>query len=249
MSDNTSGNGNGNGTLDTVRKLLAKAEGTDNPTEAEIYNAKAAELIAKYGIEQALLDANRTNGQQAIIGDRVVHVLAPYAAEKAHLLHCVASPLRVKTVRINSRKRSQGYNVHLFGFPADLGRVDLLFTSLLIQAGRGLAAVQPTHWDVSTVMHRKGWMAGFSSVVRERLEAAENRATDESGVPGTALVLADRKALADRRAQEVYPDLTDLRRRPVPTSAYDHGKAAGQRADLGAPRINASGAARRTLGQ
>ena len=43
--------------LDRVRKLLAKAEGTDNPHEAEAFSAKAAELIALYRIDPARLVA------------------------------------------------------------------------------------------------------------------------------------------------------------------------------------------------
>ena len=34
-----------------IRKLLAKAEGTDNPNEAEAFSAKAAQLIAAHRID------------------------------------------------------------------------------------------------------------------------------------------------------------------------------------------------------
>ena len=43
--------------LDTVRKLLAKAERAATAAEAEIYTAKAVELMARHGIDQALLAA------------------------------------------------------------------------------------------------------------------------------------------------------------------------------------------------
>jgi len=46
--------------LDRVRKLLAKAEDEScTPPEAEALTAKAAELMAKYGIDRALLAAVR----------------------------------------------------------------------------------------------------------------------------------------------------------------------------------------------
>ena len=46
--------------LDRVRKLLAKAEDASvTPPEAEALTAKAAELMAKYGIDRALLAAAR----------------------------------------------------------------------------------------------------------------------------------------------------------------------------------------------
>ena len=44
--------------LDRVRKLLAKAEDDGvTPAEAEALTAKAAELMARYGIDRALLGA------------------------------------------------------------------------------------------------------------------------------------------------------------------------------------------------
>jgi hypothetical protein len=46
--------------LDRVRKLLAKAEDEGcTPEEAEALTAKAADLMARYGIDRALLGAVR----------------------------------------------------------------------------------------------------------------------------------------------------------------------------------------------
>lgn len=240
-------NGSGRDMLDKVRKLLAKAEGASTPQEGEAYNAKAAELIATYGIEQALLDATKTGTEKVLVGDRIVRVPAPYATEKAILLHNVAEPLRVNTVRLHARLRSEGYTVHMFGFPSDLERVDLLFTSLLLQASLGVATIQPPY-GVHPVRYRKGWISGFIAAVRARLDAAENRAkkeADDLGAgPSTDLVLADRKAIVDRRVSEVYPKVEQARNRKVSASAYQDGQAAGRRADLGGTGITrASGKA------
>jgi len=57
--------------LERVRKLLAKAESAGTtPPEAEALTAKAAELMAKYGIDRALLAAARPETDQP--GDRVI---------------------------------------------------------------------------------------------------------------------------------------------------------------------------------
>ena len=46
--------------LDRVRKLLAKAEDESvTPPEAQALTAKAAELMARYGIDRAMLAAAR----------------------------------------------------------------------------------------------------------------------------------------------------------------------------------------------
>jgi hypothetical protein len=119
-----------------VRKLLAKAEDPGcTKEEAAALNDKAAELIAKYGVDRALLAA--VSPETDPVGDRVVAVQALHALDKAGLLATVAGALRCRTVR---RKEwsdgSYGYSMHLFGFASDLERVELLFTSLLVQAVR-----------------------------------------------------------------------------------------------------------------
>ncbi|HTF09799.1 MAG TPA: DUF2786 domain-containing protein, partial [Asanoa sp.] len=122
--------------LDKVRKLLAKAEDPAcSPAEAEALTAKATELIAKYGVDQALLAA-RDPARDPVV-DRMIEVPSPYATDKAGLLVGVAIPLRCRTVRLT---RAGSVAVHLFGFDSDVTRADLLYTSLLVQAAHGLAA-------------------------------------------------------------------------------------------------------------
>ena len=84
--------------LAKVRKLLALAEDPAATThEAETYTAKATQLIADYGIDRALLAA--ADPTRDPIGDRVVVLDAPYAADKADLLATVATSLRCASVR------------------------------------------------------------------------------------------------------------------------------------------------------
>ena len=71
--------------LSKVRKLLAKAEDPAcTPAEAEAFTAKAAELIAKYGVDRALLAARDPATDP--VGDRVIELYPPYALDKAGLL-------------------------------------------------------------------------------------------------------------------------------------------------------------------
>ena len=71
-------------TLERVRKLLAKAERTDNEHERAAFMAAASALMAKYGIDS--LDPERP--RQAP-GDRIVTVPGPWAGEKARLVSLV----------------------------------------------------------------------------------------------------------------------------------------------------------------
>ncbi|TDC66148.1 DUF2786 domain-containing protein [Micromonospora sp. KC207] len=214
--------------LAKVRKLLAKAEDPAcTPQESAAFTAKATELIARYGVDRALLAARDPATDP--VGDRVVEVVAPYARDKAGLLAAVADPLRCRCVR---RRHGDGFAMHLFGFASDLERVDLLYTSLLVQAAHGLAgAAVPAGEHLAAF--RRSWLAGFAQVVGGRLAAAEAGAVADSGGPSVALVLADRSDQVQRRVTEVYPRLRTAAPRRLGGTGFGSGAAAGRRADLG----------------
>ena len=95
--------------LDKVRKLLAKAEDPAcTPAEAEAFTDKAAELIAKYGVDAALLA--EADPSRDPVGDRVIDIPSPYATEKCTLLSEVATELRCRAVR-RLRRGSDGQGV------------------------------------------------------------------------------------------------------------------------------------------
>jgi len=224
--------------LERVRKLLAKAEDPAcPPAEAAALNDKAAELIAKYGVDRALLAA--ASPEVDPVGDRVVRLEAPYALDKAGLLATVAFALRCRSVRRKQWDRgAYAYCMHLFGCESDLERTELLFTSLLVQASYGLAAAPVPPWE-AVATFRRSWLAGFTQAVEQRLTAAERRASAdaEPGGPSMALVLADRTDRVARRLAEVYPRLGTAARRRLMGSGGRDGYVAGQRADLGGVRV------------
>jgi hypothetical protein len=223
------------GILDKVRKLLAKAENPGcTPAEAQALTDKAAQLIAKYGVDRALLAASAPETDP--LGDRVVDIGPPYALDKAGLLSTVSAALRCRTVRRTQWSGSSyEYAMHLFGFASDLERVELLFTSLLVQASLALSVAEIPEWD-SVAAFRRSWLAGFTIAVGQRLRQAEERARagpDIASGPSVALVLADRGDRVDRRVEEIYPRLRASSPRRLVGSGRDGGYAAGQRADLG----------------
>lgn len=237
--------------LEKVRKLLAKAEDPGcTVEETAALNDKAAELIAKYGVDRALLAAS--SPESDLVGDRVVSVFAPYALDKSGLLATVAGALRCRTVR---RKEWLGggyaYSMHLFGFASDLERTELLYTSLLVQASYGLAAAAVPAWETPAAF-RRSWLVGFTQAVGHRLRDAEQRASMDATAkpaagPSVALVLADRGRTVDRRVEEAYPRLRTSGPRRLRGSGLDGGYAAGKRADLGGARLGRRSAATRLV--
>ena len=235
--------------LSKVRKLLALAEDpAATEQEAETYTAKATQLIADYGIDQALL-AGSDPGPDPV-GDRMITLDAPYAADKVDLLATIAHRLRCATVRrTNRRDGARELSLHLFGHASDLERVELLFTSLLLQSATALARTPVPPYEHKAAF-RRSWLAGFRMAVGRRLADAESRAeasaADRFRASGTssALVLADRSAGVVTAMEDAYPGLRTARPRSLSGSGTGQGWAAGQRADLGARRV---GGTRRSL--
>ena len=208
------------GTLGRIRKLLARAERAGTPEEAQACTDKAVELMARHGIDMALLAAAEPGVDE--IGATRVEVADPYSAGKARLLGWTASALRCRAVLHELRDarqlgRGRIAAVTVFGFASDRERVEVLFTSLLLQAQAQLVAQRPPHPDESVAAYRRSWLHGFAVQVHRRLVDAERRAESSEpgrgpraspGVPGGAeLVLADRRSRVEQAYAEAFPAL------------------------------------------
>ena len=169
-----------NALLERVRKLLAKAEavGVTGP-EAEALTAKAAELMARYGIDRALLAAARPETDHP--ANRVIAVQNPWARVQAHLLCGLASAMRCQCI-ILPRSRP-GTRIHMFGYESDIERADMLYTSVLVQMWQGLAGAAVPAWTSSPRAWRRSWLLGFTTAVIARVRAAEQHAAAEASAP------------------------------------------------------------------
>jgi Protein of unknown function (DUF2786) len=227
--------------LDRVRKLLAKAEAEGvTPPEAEALTAKAAELMARYGIDRARLAAARPDTDRP--GSRIIDIDNPWAQVRAHLLAGLAGAMRCQCVLLYTSR--PGTRVHVFGFASDLERADILYTSLLLQMARGLAAVAVPAGARSPRAWRRSWLLGFVTAVIARVRAAEDRAAASAEAephagPSTALVLADRAVIIRRQVELAYP-VTRRTRITYSGGGYRAGYAQGERADIGNARLGAS---------
>jgi hypothetical protein len=227
--------------LDRVRKLLAKAEDEGcTPAEAEALTAKAAELMARYGIDRALLGAARPETDRP--ADRKFAFDRPWADVKAHLLAAVATALRCQCVQTQT---AQGARLHVFGYASDLERAEILYTSLLVQMARALAREPVPAAGNSAKAWRRSWMLGYCTAVVARVRAAEESAVVSAadgagaataGQPSAALVLADRSLTVRLQVTAAYPR---LKRKRVTYSGggYGAGYREGQKADIGGAKL------------
>ena len=231
--------------LDRVRKLLAKAEHPGTPVEeAQAFSAKASALMAAYAIDQALLEADQPMSSTPIV--RQIDVDPPYAMPRAVLLDRVARAHRVRVVigpDVGGRRQCS-----LVGFPVDLEVVEVLFTSLLLQAST--AMVHASAESARPKAFRRAFLLGYAEVIGGRLAtvAEQTHAEADRGRTGTALVLADRADRVERLLEQEFPRLRSLRMTTSSGGGLSAGRAAGARADLSAPGARVGEGRRRHIG-
>jgi hypothetical protein len=215
--------------LGRIRALLAKAESTVFPEEAEALSAKAQHLMARHSIDEALLAGAAGAGATGDgPGARRVGVDPPYEGAKALLLDAVAAANRCQAVWSSEF----GFST-VVGYEADLEAVELLYTSLLVQADKALNRGRSRSKNF-----RQSFLIAYAGRIRERLaaatgEAAAEAAEEEAAEPRLLPVLAAREVAVGVAAQRMFPETTTHRLRVRDGEGWEHGKAAADRAALG----------------
>ncbi|WP_308461228.1 DUF2786 domain-containing protein [Streptomyces sp. Ru73] len=217
--------------LGRIRGLLAKAESTAFPEEAEALSAKAQELMARYRVSEALLaGAAAADGPAALR----IGIDGPYESTKALLLDAVADANRCRAVW-----SPEAAFTTLVGFPPDLDAAELLYTSLLVQATTAMQRAADQHHTRGksrrTKDFRQSFLAGYASRIRDRLTDAAGRVTAEAAeeTPDLLPVLAARDLAVEERTGALFPETTAVRMRGIRDADGLHqGMAAADRARL-----------------
>jgi hypothetical protein len=216
--------------LERVRKLLARAEHPSTPpAEAEACSEKAAAMMSRYVIDQAMLDASAPGS--APIVQRIV-LEAPYTIAKAVLLDRVAKSFRV-CVAIGA-DHGAGRRCTMVGYAADIAMTELLFTSLLLQASSAMLVASAGHPRVKAF--RRSFLMGYADMIGRRLSDVRRASEEEAAAeaPGTSLVLVDRTARVEQAFADEFPHLRSLRTTVSSAGGLTAGHAAGAAADLSA---------------
>ncbi|MFC7883618.1 DUF2786 domain-containing protein [Streptomyces sp. NPDC057376] len=204
--------------LARIRALLAKAEATGFPEEAEALSAKAQELMARHSVDEALLAAGAPSPDAP--GACRIGVEPPYEQAKAVLLDAVADANHCRAVW----NEALGFST-VVGFEGDLESVELLYTSLLVQAEAAMAkaeAAQRAGGRKRTKTFRQSFLAAYAHRAGTRLRAAAEAATAEGGAAaGVDLlpVLASREVAVTDRLERLFPETTTTRLRGVSDAA------------------------------
>ncbi|WNI24081.1 DUF2786 domain-containing protein [Streptomyces sp. ITFR-16] len=235
--------------LTRIRALLAKAEATGFPEEAEALTTKAQELMARHSIDEALLAARTHSGR--VPGALRIGVDAPYETAKAILLDAVAAANRCRAVW-----NSEFGFTTVVGFEADLDAVELLHTSLLVQGTAAMTraeAGQRAGGRKRTKTFRQSFLMAYAQRLGSRLADGTARATAEADAEGAAgpsgaadagllPVLAARDLAVTDAAEKMFPRTTTTRvRGATDLDGWTHGTRAADRARMGGAPPEISG--------
>ncbi|GAB2936460.1 DUF2786 domain-containing protein [Micromonospora polyrhachis] len=226
--------------LGRVRGLLAKAESTEFPQEAEALSAKAQQLMARHSIDHALLDLGTDGAPRRTVGvpDGTGHqplavrigVDSPYEQAKALLLQEVAAANRCRSVWSGEF----GFATVL-GFPSDVESVELIYTSLLVQATA--AMVRGGSRGGSTGRsYRQSFLQAYAVRIGQRLrdaaDAARREAVDAAGSDRLLPVLAAREDVVRETVDAMFPGIVERRVRGNDAAGWAAGTAAADRVAL-----------------
>ncbi|MDQ0380221.1 DUF2786 domain-containing protein [Amycolatopsis thermophila] len=214
--------------LARIRALLAKAESTSFPEEAEALSAKAQELMSRYAFEQALVSGPAAGAGSA----RRFWLEQPYLGPKSSLVTAVATANRCRAAFY----AELGF-VALVGHEVDLDLVELLSTSLLVQANEAMLAAGRR---ARTRSFRHAFLLAYAGRIGERLDEADRAAGDAVADSRLLPILARRRQEVDTLFTQLFPHT--LRRTTTVSNgegwaagraAADHARLTVERARLG----------------
>jgi hypothetical protein len=220
--------------LAKVRGLLAKAESTDFEDEAEALTAKAQELISRYALKRLLSQSqagHQGRGDEPEI--RRIWLDAPYVMAKAALVDEVAGANRCRTA-VTERL---GFCV-VIGARADLDAVELLVTSLLVQADTAMlrhGRRVDRRGASRTRSFRQSFLVAFAHRIGDRLRAATAAAAAAEDESRLLPVLRDHNERVDAAFDAMLPHVVQKTTSVSNGEGWEAGLAA---ADLALLDVN-----------
>jgi hypothetical protein len=226
--------------VDKVRKLLAMAEGTRNPNEADAFSRKAAELIAMHRIDPERLCVE---GSGDLDVDEFELGRGAYVRGRLSLLGAVGDAHGCKVV---FEVRDRGTVAFVAGFRSDLESVSLLYHSLHTQASSRMAAERRAT-AAATQQWRRSFLFGYAEQIRAMLRKSADDAERHVRASGSTLpALRARERRVEEFSRERFGRVVAARRPKAATATgWQAGRDAAARADLGRERIDG----RRAIGR
>lgn len=211
-----------------VRALLTQAADQDGTPEGDAFQARAFELMARYGVDQAQLGDNDTDEMTK----RTINLTGSYSHQQLNLAGTIGHALHCQVYGRGTGRKADSFTV--YGRARHIERVVMLFSILNPQMATG-AENLPKAPGVARTVQKRSWMDGFRIGVERRLRTAEKEATEAGG---QAVAVLDDYAAAKAFAQQEAGKVRQLRSRATRDHrAMSAGIAAAGDMDLGQERI------------
>jgi hypothetical protein len=227
---------------DKVRALLTKAERTEYSAEAEAFNAKAAELIAKHALDELELRSMKPNQFPDEIESRRYVVQAPYSIDRLRLivnvalaLGCIAYYIPQARDGSKTATKSKDHDTYAYivGFKEDIDMVELMLESLNKQMEHERER-EIRHQYFTSMGKKKVWNAsfirGYAARISSRLRTSYNETMSEA-TGSVAIVLQNKKERLQRKAESLGL-VTKPSTRQTDRNAYSSGMSAADRATI-----------------
>lgn len=230
--------------MDMVAKLLAKAEST-TPEEAQALTERAEQIMAKYSIDVAVLNARRASRGEKVdekITRWTFEFHGTYHRGLLYTFEMIGSALGFKT----SFQRGPNWSaLTIMGFESDVEMGQLLLTSLQLQLTSALTAWWKEYDGKSymTPMQkfkaRRSFMFSFGEGVSYRIYTRQRAALAEAeeSTPGATLAVRDRGQLVQDAYDALNIKSVKVKIEMTDVNAEMEGYEAGRNADIGDSRV------------
>jgi hypothetical protein len=224
--------------LSRVRALLAKANSTEHPEEAETFFAKAQEMITLHQLAEAdLIEGDPIARTEVVM--RNFDLEGSYQGAQAHVWWAAAAGTGAYAVRYS--QGSSQYRMEVWGSQATIDATEMLATSMLLHV-TGAAVKAGSQWVDTwegrrnvTRSWRRSFIMGFAQRMQIRL-AAQRRKTTEADVTGAALVLVSEQDQAKAAATEQDPNISAAKDETSNWDGYRNGDQSARNFNI-APRV------------
>lgn len=218
-----------------VRKLMAKAEASAHPHEADAFARKAADLVARHRIDPEQLAA--TAGREELALREILLGRGAYVRGRLALLMAVADAHDAKVV---FGSRPEGTTAYVAGYAVDLDVVEVMYQSLHAQMAAQMANERRST-AAATQRFRRSFMFGFADRVG-RLLSETRRVVEQDAPPppsGTsAPAVPDRARRVEEFLEESFGRVRTARSAAgAELRGWSAGAAAADGVDVGRRRF------------
>ena len=196
MTDNTK-------KIELIKQMLAKAESTNHPAEAETFTAAAEKMMLRLGIDEAML--NSSSDEKPTVVEKTMVFSGSYHLGKMHAAMTIAQAMgSVFVMQAKLRNQTQLY---LVGREAQVDRIIQLIESLELQS-----AVALKQWwkeqdttgltAMNKFVMRRQFMISFGRGAGYRIESEKREIIEET--TGAELVIRNERQVAEDWARSKY---------------------------------------------